>query len=151
MQTGTYTVGDGMRRHLVTLEREQENLQRSMELCRQMQSRTERLDQLPARQILEQMTAMEAEGVRFSDHQDRDILRRITAPVLAAASMVLLMALLVGILLWAYAADPVNAPPLPLLLMLAALPLCVCVGVLYALCQRIREIRKGEMDDAKQY
>lgn len=30
MQSGGHTVGDGMRRHLVTLERERENLERSM-------------------------------------------------------------------------------------------------------------------------
>ena len=30
MQSGAHTVGDGMRRHLVTLERERQNLERSM-------------------------------------------------------------------------------------------------------------------------
>ena len=34
MQAGRITVADGMRRHLVTLEREQRSLEQSMELCR---------------------------------------------------------------------------------------------------------------------
>ena len=34
MQSGAHTVGDGMRRHLISLERERRNLEHSMELCR---------------------------------------------------------------------------------------------------------------------
>ena len=33
MQQGEQTVGDGMRRHLVTLERERQNLEESVKLC----------------------------------------------------------------------------------------------------------------------
>ena len=33
MQSGTHTVGDGMRRHLITLERDRENLEQSIRLC----------------------------------------------------------------------------------------------------------------------
>ena len=48
MQSGGHTVGDGMRRHLVTLERERENLERSMELCRTLKDWEQRLDTLEA-------------------------------------------------------------------------------------------------------
>ena len=34
MQTGSSTIGDGMRRHLVTLERERRSLEQSIEFCR---------------------------------------------------------------------------------------------------------------------
>ena len=33
MQHGAYTVGDGMRRHLVSLERERENLEAAIRFC----------------------------------------------------------------------------------------------------------------------
>ena len=33
MQEGAQTVGDGMRRHLITLERERQNLEESVRLC----------------------------------------------------------------------------------------------------------------------
>ena len=33
MQSGAHTVGDGMRRHLVTLERERHNLEQAERLC----------------------------------------------------------------------------------------------------------------------
>ena len=55
MQSGTHTVGDGMRRHLVTLERDKKNLEQSIQLCRTLSDRDERLDDLDAAALLEQM------------------------------------------------------------------------------------------------
>ena len=46
MQTGSRTVGDGMRRHLVTLEREQENLRSAAQLCAGLTDCAEKLDML---------------------------------------------------------------------------------------------------------
>jgi len=37
MLDGNHTVADGMRRHLITLEREKRNLQQSITLCQQLQ------------------------------------------------------------------------------------------------------------------
>lgn len=54
-------------------------------------------------------------------------------------------------MLWAYAQDPADAPPLPLLALLVAIPGAVVLGVILALICRLREIQKGEEDDAKQY
>ncbi len=48
---------------------------------------------------------------------------------------------------WGFTVEP-EAPPLVLMAVLIALPGVVILGVLYALYQRIREIR-GEEDDAK--
>ena len=41
MQQGTQTVADGMRRHLITLEREEENLKQSIRLCTLLKEREE--------------------------------------------------------------------------------------------------------------
>ena len=41
--------------------------------------------------------------------------------------------------------------PLPMLAVVVAIPGMVIGGVLLALVQRIREIGKGEIDDAKHY
>ena len=65
--------------------------------------------------------------------------------------MVAVMAAVIAVMFWAFSLDAQDAPPLPLLLVLAAIPLLVIVGVLLALFQRIREIGKGEADDARQY
>ena len=50
-----------------------------------------------------------------------------------------------------FTVDPADAPPLALLLVLVAIPGVIILGVLLALFQRIKEIQKGEEDDAKNY
>ena len=46
MQTGSRTLGDGMRRHLVTLERERKNLDQAVQFCQALKDREVRLDSL---------------------------------------------------------------------------------------------------------
>lgn len=152
MQSGIHTVGDGMRRHLVTLERDRKNLEQSMELCRLLTQREERLDTLDAGALLERMEQMEREGATFLDRQTQDTRRkRYVAPVVVACLTVLLMAGLMALMIWGFAADAADAPPLPLIVVLVALPAAVILGVLLALVQRVQEIGKGEVDDARKY
>ena len=49
MQHGAYTVGDGMRRHLVSLERERQNLEAAIRFCGTLTDRRERLEELENR------------------------------------------------------------------------------------------------------
>ena len=151
MQSGVHTVGDGMRRHLVTLERDRDNLNQAIALCAGLTDRQERLDDLDAGSILKEMEAMEQGGATFQNKQRRDIRSRYLAPVFIAAVMVLLMGGIVGLLLWIIALGVEDAPPVAMLLILAMVPLVVIAGVVLALIQRIREIGRGEIDDAKNY
>lgn len=151
MQSGTHTVGDGMRRHLITLERDRANLEQSIRLCDRLTGCQERLADLDAGAVLAEMEAMEQSGTTFQNKQRQDIRIRYVAPVVIAVLTVALMAALAALFLWAYLADPADAPPVILMLVLAALPLLVAGGVVLALIQRIREIGKGEEDDAKQF
>ena len=152
MQRGACTVADGMRRHLVTLERERRNLEQSMELCRELKDQEVRLKDLDAARLLEEMERLERSGTTFLDKQMGDTRRiRYIAPSVVAVLTVLLMGGLIGLMLWAFAIDASDAPPLPLIVVLVMLPGVVILGVLLALYQRIREIQKGEVDDAKNY
>ena len=62
-------------------------------------------------------------------------LSRYAAPIVAAIVMALLMMGLIWLFLWAFETDPAGAPPMPLLLMLVAIPGVVILGVLIALMQ----------------
>lgn len=149
---GGGTVADGMRRHLVTLERERKNLEQSIELCRELKDREVRLEDLEAGALLEEMERLERGGATFLNKQVGDTRRiRYIAPSIIAVLTVLLMGGLIGLMLWAFAIDASEAPPLPLIVVLVMLPGVVILGVLLALYQRIREIQKGEADDAKNY
>mgnify|MGYP006921218102 CR=1 FL=1 len=152
MQAGRITVADGMRRHLVTLEREQRSLEQSMELCRCLKNREERLAELDAGSLLAEMEQMEQEGATFLDRQQGDTRRiRYVAPVVVTLLTVFLMGGLIALMLWGFSIDAEDAPPLPLLVVLVAIPGVVILGVLLAMIQRFREIEKGEAEDAKQY
>ena len=151
MQSGSFTVGDGMRRHLVTLEREQENLRSAAALCSSLTSCGEKLDALDAQPLLTQMEQMEQEGTTFMNKQTQDIKRRYIAPIVAAIVMAILMAGTIWLFLWAFEVDPAGAPPLPLLILLVAIPAAVIFGVGIALIQRLREIGRNEEDASKHY
>jgi len=151
MQSGTHTVGDGMRRHLVTLERDRDNLDQAILLCRGLTDRDERLADLDAGSVLAEMETMEQGGATFQDRQKRDVRVLYVAPVLIASAMVLLMGGFCALMLWGAAMGVEDPPGALILAVLTLLPLLVIAGVVLALVQRIREIGKGEIDDAKNY
>lgn len=150
MQSGSHTLGDGMRRHLVTLERERRNLEQAMALCRALQDRDEPLDRLDAGAVLEEMERLEGEGATFPDRQRNDRAGRYLAPAAVTAGMAVLMVGLMALLLWAFSVEEA-APPVPLMVLLVLLPAVVLLGVCLAFIQRVEEIRKGEVEDAKHY
>ena len=66
MQSGAHTVGDGMRRHLVTLERDRDNLEQAICLCDGLTNRQERLEDLQ-KELAEQLLGNEGfEGVKLT-------------------------------------------------------------------------------------
>ena len=152
MQSGRLTVSDAMRRHRVTLEREEHNLRQAQALCARLEQEAPALDGLDTQALLEEMERLEQEGTTFMNKQKQDTkARRYAAPVAIAALMALLMGALIWLFLWAFETDPQGAPPLPLLALFLAIPALVILGVGIALIQRIREIGKGEEDDARKY
>ena len=151
MQSGAHTVGDGMRRHLITLERERENLEQSMALCASLTECRERLEDLDAEAVLDRMEQLERSGTTFQNKQRQDTRIRLVAPVAVTVLTVLLMGGLAALILWGFTIDAEDAPPLPLVLVLAAMPVVVIGGVVLALVQRVREIERGEEDDARRF
>ena len=151
MQSGAHTVGDGMRRQLVTRERERKNLEAAARLCGELTDSQEKLDALDAGALLEQMAQMEQSGTTFQNKQTQDIRARYVAPVVITVLMVLLMLGLIWLFLWAFETGPAGAPPRPLLGVFLAIPAIVALGVVAALVQRVREIGKREIDDAKRF
>ena len=151
LRSGRITVSDAMRRHLVKLERESRNLAQARELCLRLQQSDPTLEGLDAEGLLAEMGRMEQEGTTFMNKQNSDIRRRYAAPIAAAVVMTVLMAGVIALMLWAFRADPAGAPPLPLLVLLIAIPAAVIAGVALALAQRLREIGRNEIDEARKY
>ena len=102
MQAGG-TVADGMRRHLVTLERERKSLEQSIQLCQSLKDREERLNALDAAGLLEEMDRLEQAGATFQDKQKNDL-----KPVRYAGAIVMallttgLMAGIIALMVWGF-------------------------------------------------
>ena len=152
MQAGKSTVADSMKRHLVTLEREEQNVKHSIKLCEMLKGREGLLCDLDTHELLTQMDEMEKSGASFKDIENRDVRqKRYIGAFIASAAMIIFMVGLIALMVWGFKAEPEGAPPLPFLALIVALPVTVIIGVLMSLIQRIREIKKGEVDDARKF
>ena len=69
----------------------------------------------------------------------------------AAVVMLVMLGALIGLIVWGFTVDAADAPPIGIVIALAAIPVVVIVGVLAALYQRIKQIKGGEEDAAAQY
>jgi len=148
---GTLTVADGMRRHLISLERERRNLEQSITLCQELKTMDIPASALDTERILMQMEEMEKGGTSFQNKQEQDIRVRYIAPIVITVIMVVLMIGFSALILWAYQTAPEDAPPVWFLWIMIGIFAAIGSGVILALLQRIREIGKGEIDDAKRY
>ena len=151
MLAGKNTVADGMRRHLVTVEREKKNLEHAIDLCRELQELDVPLSEIDTDGILAQMDALERTGTSFQNKQKEDVRIRYVAPVIITVLMLGLKLGLILLMLWGYAVSPEDAPPVAMLVVLILICVSVGAGVLLALFQRIREIGIGEVEDARKY
>lgn len=151
MFTGTHTVGDGMRRHLITLEREKRNLEQSIRLCEELRSSEIPVGQLDTEAILAKMDELERGGTTFQNSQADDIRVQYTAPIIVTVLMVLISAGLDALMIWAYINFPQDSPPVWFIGILIVIFSALGVGAVAALIQRIQEIGKGELNDAKRY
>lgn len=152
MQAGKSTVADSMKRHLITLEREQQNVKHSISLCEILKDREGLLSELDTHELLVQMDEMEKSGASFKDIKSRDVRqKRYIGAFIASAAMVIFMAGIIALVVWGFKAEPEGAPPLPIIVLIIALPAAVIIGVLMSLRQRIGEIKKGEVDDARKF
>ncbi|MGN0968908.1 MAG: MerR family transcriptional regulator [Oscillospiraceae bacterium] len=152
MQAGPGTVADGMCRHLITLEREKQDLEQAMVLCHQMKDQDVRLSELDAETWLKEMEDLERKGTTFQNKQRGDVnVRRYAPPAVAAVVMIALMAGVIALMVWAFTIDPEAMPPVALMVALVAIPVVVILGIVLALAQRWREIHRGEEDEARKY
>lgn len=102
-------------------------------------------------EISSERTAPVTGGTSFQNKQEQDVRVRYIAPVMVTVIMVVLMIGMSALILWAYKASPKNAPPVWFLWLTVGTFAAIGGGVVLALLQRIREIGKGEIDDAKRY
>ena len=151
LKSGQLTLEDAMGRHIIQLERKQSNLAAAQGVCAQIRDSRSQLDTLDADGVLASMERQEQEGTKFMNVGKKDKLTRYVSPVGAAVVVLAMMAALIALIVWGFTVDAADAPPVGIIIALAAIPVVVIVGVLAALYQRIKQIKGGEEDAAAQY
>ena len=140
-----------MGRHMIQLERRQANLEAARGVCARIRDSGRQLDGLDADEVLASMERQEQEGTKFMNVGKQDKLTRYVSPVGAAIVVLAMMAAFIALIVWGFTVAPEDAPPIGLVIGLAAIPVVVIIGVLAALYRRIKQIRGGEEDAAAQY
>lgn len=151
LKSGALTLEDAMGRHIIQLERRQANLAAAQSVCAQIRDSRSQLDGLDADGVLASMERQEQEGTKFMNVGKQDKLTRYVSPVGAAVVVLVMMAAFLALIVWGFTVSPEDAPPIGVIIGLAAVPVIVIIGVLAALYRRIKQIRGGEEDAAAQY
>ena len=151
LKSGGLTLEDAMGRHIIQLQRRQANLAAAQGVCAQIRDSRSQLDTLDADGVLASMERQEQEGTKFMNVGKNDKLTRYVSPVGAAVVVLAMMAAVLALIVWGFTVDAADAPPIGVVVTIAAVPVIVIIGVLAALYQRIKQIRGGEEDAAAQY
>lgn len=152
MQSGVSTVSDCMKRHIISLQRKQSNLNHAIDLCHQLKDEEITLANLDAHTLLSKIEEMESAGTSFKNIQKNDVKAKgYVGAFLASFAVILTTIAFIIFLLWARETSPNDAPPLWFFIVIIGLLLTVILGVTYAFAQRVNEIQKGEIDDARKF
>lgn len=147
IQNGELLLMDALNRQLIVLEREKANLAETSGLCRLILEDSNLYQNLSPDKYLERMMEMEEKGTKFRNVSS-DTIRKKRGSILAAIFFILIMAVLIGTMVWGYTQDPI---PNLLFGLFLLIPLFIICAVIVALLQRIKELEGGEEDVARKY
>ena len=149
LQKGQLSFVQSMTQQIERIEREQQNAEVMKGLCIRLRDEAVDINALDASQYLTEMEKLEQQGTKFKDIEKEDINRRKkTGAIAAAAIFCVLMLMVLGALAYGVIGD--SAPVLPMLVP-GIIILCVLIGTVVVLVQRIKEIDGGEEYDARKY
>lgn len=151
MQSGTLTMEDGARRHLIVLERSRSSLEKARALCLELQEHHETLQTLDADRYLARMEELEKEGAVFMDVKKQDHRKDYLAPAAAASVIILFMGIVLFVMITEALRERLTVGVFLILAAVGTFLIAIVIGVLLALMQRIRQIKGGEEDAAAKY
>lgn len=152
LQKGVSTISDCMKRHIISLERKKSNLTQAITLCEQLKEFDIPLSALEVHDLLDKIEKMESAGSSFKNIRKNDVkTKSYIGAFVASFSIILLAIAFIIILLWTRSSFPNDAPPLWFFVIVIIALLAIIAGVIYSLIQRVSEIQKGEIDDAREF
>jgi len=138
-----------LERHIDILEKERDNLTNMLALTTAILEKKCTMHTLETDEWLEEMERMEKEGIDFVNLSKVDIhMKKKMGAVIGGVVMMMLMAFIIGMILWGNSVDPI---PMGLLLFLIGIPAVIIVGIIIVMRGRLKEIEGGEEDEAAKY
>lgn len=148
MMTGELSIDTCMRDRLRELDEAGRSIGHMKTVCGLLAEEAEALSAVDASLYLDRMKELEKGGASFMDVEKTDIKKRRNGAIIAAATVIVFMlALIVLIVL----ADRIDPAPKGVLILFIAIFGSIIVGVIIALSQRLREVKGGELDEARKY
>ena len=152
MKNGEQSLQTALARHMALLESRRRSMALAAELCQTLSGSGQTLDTLNADACLAELEEHQKKGVHFVDIRKKDNKnQKRMGAALGAVIFAVIMAFLLGTMVWAFAVDPAGAPPLPIYLFFVVLPAALIIGVFAALYLRFKEIKGGEEDAYRDY
>lgn len=148
MQAGDLSLEDCLYRRLHGLREERQSLQQTEAVCRRVLEESPAYDSIDTAFFLGEIETLEKGGAQFMDIEKKDRQQSILVPVIAAALTILFAAGFMLLILYLNTLDPA---PKGVVIFVGLVLLAVCVGVIFACIERIREIKGGEWDEARHY
>lgn len=147
---GRISVDDCLENQEAALKREQDNIEKLCVLTHEMLAGSLSIEKLDSDYWLDEVEKMEKEGIDFVNVSKIDIhMKKKLGAVVGAGVMIVIMLFVAGVLIYGYSIDsdfPIWA------LLLGIIPIAVAtVGAIVAMVSRMKEIDKGEEDEAAKY
>ena len=151
IQSGSITMEAALERHMILLQDQSKSLDNMRMTCAKLVDSNVTYPGIDTDLWLSEIDRMESEGMRFMDVKQQDKKKKKSGSMISAVVFCGLMIMVSVLLIWAFHTDPAGAPPLPIFLVLVAIPLVFAAGAIAALMQRMKEIDGGEEDAASKY
>ena len=147
---GKSSIRECLEKREEALEREQRSVEKMRMLAHRMLAECNSIDRMDMDFWLDEMEKLEKEGTDFVDLNKIDIHRRKKlGAIMGAGVTILFMLATIAGNIWILTKDPTY--PIGIFLFVLILPIVVLGGVLVVVVKRIKEIEKGEEDDAAKY
>ena len=143
-------IGDCLEKQESLLRKEKTNIEKMCLLTRGMLEASVTMEKMDTDYWLDEVEKMEKEGIDFVNVSKIDIhMKKKLGAVIGATVMIVMMGLVLGTLIYGYTQD--TQFPLWALLIFAVPMIAVITGVIVAMRSRMKEIDKGEEDEAAKY
>ena len=144
------SIEDCLEKQQVVLKKEQCNLEKMCMLTQEMLESSFTIDQLDSDYWLDEVEKLEKEGIDFVNVSKIDThMKKKLGAGFGAAVMIAIMLFVLGALVYGFIID--TDFPIWALLLFATPIVVVITGILVAMKSRMKEIDKGEEDEAAKY